>query len=680
MYVGRQFEAPYGFGSYQKGVRYYFVGDRPEGKVLIVWFVKHDKQWRPHLLIPDRLEFEEALVGPSPRLKVAKRQYQLPPWLIEEEGDNFDDLEQYRPKSKKSSYRSQTGERLLKISAALECRMEILRAKDPLREIVRACRLAGVRENHYRLQTWYFSFVLHADNQWALKRPRGGTGRWSRRDDEHADKKYGRPHLLGKSYGWPLAPIRDQCIASYLKRCGLNVTMRDIWQRALTEDFGCTVQKDEGKNLRFLHRENKPFPEYGQFRQAVVDKFGLATVQRTLYGKAAVRAKATLNEGNYTGQYANILDAVQVDAYVASDRPRALFSDEPMQALYIAEAVCMTTGAVVGVGFSVGGENGEAYRSLLFSMSASKEYVAKIYGIPYEDLDWKTQGLSADLRSDRGPGGYSSIVKRLEQKFPFKTIIPSHSGQSNACVESNHPRDIHDQEPESYVLSELDVVQMMKREMYRAVTKNRSKNISPRLSDEAIQYFVEHGLAATPENYWAYLDERLRTAAWHIPLEAAVRAFWTRIDLPVTKDGVKHRHRYYTSAALRTSKLMKRLGQKDEVVVKAYIFTLVLPYLWVEIEDGLIELEATTRIKTEKGDLIVPISEFEETAKKLAKLNSLTRASASAAVADAEKKFEANVGVAWEAGERRRGSPNKTKGTAAHEAKVVKGGAVRKVV
>lgn len=671
MYVGRQFEAPDGFGSYQKGVRYYFAGDRPGGKVLIVWFAKHKKEWRPHLLMPDRGAFEQDLAGPTPSLRILEQQFHLPPWLVAEEGDNFDELEEYRSKSKKQTYRAQTEDRLMKIAPALDVQLDILEAQNPRREIVKACRGAGVKENHYRLQTWYFSFVLHGENLWALKRPRGDTGKWSRRDEKHKNKKYGRDHLLGKLFGWPLAQMRERCVASYLKRCGLNVSMKKIWSSAMTNDFGCVVEKDEQENPMFVHPENKPFPSYGQFRQAVVDQLGLENVQKTLYGKAAVRAKATKNEGNYTGQYSNILDAIQVDAYVVSERPRAMFSDEPMEALYVAEGVCMTTGATIGVGFSLGGETGEAYRSLLFCMAVPKEYIEKIYGTP--GLNWIMQGLSADLRSDRGPGGYSSIVERLETKFPFKTIIPSHSGQSNSCVEANHPRDVHDQEPASYVLSDLNVVQMMKREMCRAAAKNKSKNISSRLDDEAIHYFVDNGLAATPHNYWIYLDDRLRTAAWQISLEAAVRAFWTPIELPVDKDGVRHRHRHYTSPALRASRLVKRLGQKDEVKVKAYVFSLVLPYLWVEVDGRLIELEATMRVRTDKGDLSVSISEFEETAQKLAKLNSLTRASADAAMADAEKRFEENTGIAWAAGERRRGSPNKTKGTATHEAKVAKG-------
>lgn len=678
MYFGKQFEATQGFGSYQKGVRYYFCGDEPNGKVLIVWFAKHKKEWRTHFLKPIRLEFEIDLAGPSPHLKILERQFHLPPWLIAEEGDNFDELEEYRPSSKKRSYRAQTEERLIKIGPALDIQMEILAAEDPLRLIVAVCRRAGVKENHYRLQNWYFAYVLHADNQWALKRPRGDTGKWSRRDDKHQEQKYGRHHLLGKSYGWPLARIRKRCVASYLARCALNVPMKAIWRSALTKEFGCVVQEDEHKNPQIIHPENKAFPSYGQFRLAVIDELGLENVRKTLYGKAAVRAKATVNEGNYTEQYANILDAVQVDAYAVAERPRAMYSDEPMQALYVAEGVCMTTGAVVGVGFSLGGESGEAYRSLVFCMAAPKEYIAKIYGIPYEDLKWIMRGLSADLRSDRGPGGYTSIVDRLEQKFPFKTIIPSHSGQSNACVESNHPRDVHDQEPASYVLSELNVPQMIKREIYRAVSKNRSKNISPRLSEEAIHYFSDNKLAATPHNYWCYLDGRMRTAAWNVPLEAAVRALWTPTELPVDKDGVKFRHRHYTSTALRKSKLMKKLGTDDKVKVRAYIFSLVFSYVWIEVDGRLSELEATRRVRTDEVDLIVPISEFEDTAQRLAKLNSLTRESANAATADAEKRFEVSTGVAWSAGERRRGSPNKPRGTAAHEAKVAKGRTGRK--
>lgn len=127
-------------------------------------------------------------------------------------------------------------------------------------------------------------------------------------------------------------------------------------------------------------------------------------------------------------------------------------------------------------------------------------------------------------------------------------------------------------------LSDLNVIQMMKRELFRAAAKNHSKDISPRLSDQAIRDFHNEGRVATPHHYWQYLSHRLRTCARELSLQEAVRAFWTPIRLPVDADGVRFRHRHYTSKDLMESSLMKHVGiatfdpTRDQEQVYLYTF------------------------------------------------------------------------------------------------------------
>lgn len=105
MYVGIQFEAPDGYGSFRKGVRYYFAGDRSDGTVLIVWFERNKNAWRAHLLTPTRSDFEAAIVGKAPKLKRLAVQFGFPPWLVKNEGLNFDELEERRYADKRQTYR-----------------------------------------------------------------------------------------------------------------------------------------------------------------------------------------------------------------------------------------------------------------------------------------------------------------------------------------------------------------------------------------------------------------------------------------------------------------------------------------------------------------------------------------------------------------------------------------------
>lgn len=413
MFVGMQLEAPQGWKSLMAGTRYYFCGDRSDvvdgvsvPTVLIACFLRSGKRWqswRVQLFMIPRRDFEEALTQRPPLLRQCAHQFNLPPWLEEVDDVDFNRIDEYRQalsgrdlemaeEVSLGTYRKQVEGRLNKIAPAVEVATEILRAPDPLKKIYRVLKADKASQPH-RVQLWFFAFVLHGQNQWALKRPTHTIGRWLRSSEEHKDKKLGRPSLAGTCFGSSTVGMHDRIVDAYLKRCGLAKTMRSIHREALREEFGCTTVKGQDGVDTWVHRANQPFPSYGQFRFVVIQTLGLEKVQTQIYGPARMKVKARVNQGNQTGQYASILEDLQVDAYYVSDRPRAMHSDEPSEPLVVAEAVCVTTGAVVGIGFSLGSETGEAYRSMLFCMAAPKDYMARLYGIPIDKLDWQMQGI-----------------------------------------------------------------------------------------------------------------------------------------------------------------------------------------------------------------------------------------------------------------------------------------------
>lgn len=696
MYVGVQFEAPEGFGSYRKDVRYYFAGDRTDvvdgeevSTVLVVWFAKSTKRWqswRVHTMTPTRKEFEAAFTSSPRRLRILPKQFNLPPWLEGVDNVNFDEIEERRAeraarkaasrKSKKKAgvrtVRQQVEARLLKLGAALEASSAILRASSPLKAIA-ATAYDGDKSKHpHRLQLWFFAFVLHGQNQWALKQPTHLNGLWKRGEEPHCDKKFGREALAGSCFGWSSAPMRKDIVKHYLDYCGLGKTMRWIHRTVLREQYGCVTVAGEDGNDTWIQPNNEPFPSYGQFRYVVVDELTVETVQTTVYGEARIKSKATVNDGCHTAQYANLLEDLQVDAYYVSERPKANHSDEPTEPLVVAEGVCVTSGAVVGVGFSLGSETGEAYRSMLFCMAVPKAYIAQLYGIPPEKLNWIMQGICAAFTSDRGPAGHRRIAERLEKQFPVKTIAPSYDGQAKAPVEATHPRDVQLEGAPSFVLSNLTVMQMVKREIFRAAARNHTKDISRRLSDQMINDFAVERRVTTPHHYWEYLSNRLRTSAWQLSLEDAVRAFWTPVSLPVDRDGVKLGHRHYTSAAFRSSGYMKQVGQVPDLEISAYTLSLVVRTIWVEVKGRLFELEATQRVRVGNEEKLVPLSELEATEAMLAELRSRTRTSTEAAWNRAETNFKEVTGKDWSEGQRVAGTPKRPTGTAAHEVKVLK--------
>ncbi len=82
MYAGVQIHAPNGWGVFRKGQRYYFAGDRRDGTVLVVWFMKSRGAWRVYTLTPLRKDFEAGLVSDDHKLKQLAVQHRLPELLI----------------------------------------------------------------------------------------------------------------------------------------------------------------------------------------------------------------------------------------------------------------------------------------------------------------------------------------------------------------------------------------------------------------------------------------------------------------------------------------------------------------------------------------------------------------------------------------------------------------------
>lgn len=673
--IGSQLCAPNGLGSLVKGTRYYYAGRGNDGRILLVWFAKHKIIWRAHCIRMDGEAFEKALLNENESLVPCDKQWTVPEWLLAEEGKNYDELDAAR-KKKVQTYRQQVEARLLKIAPALQNEKAILNAEDPLKALAAyAYTDSEDRTKHpHRIQLWFFAYILHGKELWALKQPTGGCGKWSRQDDEHADTKFGRGSLdSGAEHGWPSAPMRPQIEKSYLARCGLGVSMMRIHREALREDFGCAVYKDEKGKYVIYHPENKPFPTYGQFRAVVISIFHLEAVQTTVWGAPRVRLHAVVEEGNYTQQFANILESMEVDAYFVSERPKAMNSDDAMPALGVARGICVTTGACVGVGFSLGSETSEAYQSMLFCAAVQKAYIARLYGIPDKDLHWIMAGVPASFKSDRGPAGRQNLVADLERRFPMKSITPSYSGQSKAVVESSHPRNINLEGPPSYVISDLNLPQMVNREIYRAAADNHTSDISSRLSDEMIHIFRQEGRVATPHNYWEVLEARFRTSAHSMTIHQAVRAFWTPTEFKVDRNGVRYRHRYYTSEEFRNTGIQKRIAELADFKLKGYTLNMVTRYIHIEVNGHLIELEAARRTRIDKEEFFVPLSELEETADQLAILRSETRNSIKAAAVDRDAKFHANTGKSWSDGVRKQGTPKRPEGTTAHEVKVAKG-------
>jgi hypothetical protein len=676
---GAQFHAPKSFDSFLRKVRYYYAGDTHDGRVHIVWFNSEKYGRRVRMITLPRTDFERYLTSLPARFLLFDVQLELPEWLSEDEGINFQLIEGSRPKKPKQTIKEQCDARVLTISNAVERQNEILASPDPLTMLNKLGRESSAKIHQHRFQVWFYAYVLHDEELWALKRARGDTGKWDRRSEAHGDSKFGMPSSDDENcFNSPSWRAHESMQNFYLSKCDAGVSMRSIWIDFLAEKCKCTEVADKKGQLTFTRSDGGAVFSYGQFRNCIVKKFGLDAVQTTKYGAPRIRLKKTSNDGDYSSQYARILEGFEVDAYFCADRPKQMLGDGPADSLVVAVGVDPKTSSKTGVGFSVGAENGEAYRAMLFCSVVPRAYTERMYGIPKGHLDgWHVLGYPANFRSDRGPAGHRNLVKDLQAKFPIQSVVPSSEPMSKATTESGHPRHTKLEGTPSYVLSDQNVVEMMRQHVYRARLATFSQNIASKLSDQEIADFQREGLSATPHDYAGYLLRRFATAGRSMTIERAVRAFWTPTKFKICADGVRHKQRIFTSKEYLDSSVRKKLGTR-EIDVLGYCLSAVFAIVWVELDGKLVEVSAKSKSRQDQEDYIAPKVEVEEVDEKRKAIEARTRRTGAAAESQTHRRFEESNNVKWSAGTRRSGTPKRSKGMAAQETAVIRGKEPRK--
>lgn len=676
MHIGIQLEAPEGLGCLASTVRYYYWS-RNERNVALVWFYRtKTTRWRAGIVRIDVEVFEREVTASAPGIRPCLKQHRLP------ESIQLIDTDQRTHKVSPGAYRPEMADearvqfRLDSIRHLLQCEEQVALAKNPLSTIASLSRAQGSKVHPWDLQYWYFVYVLHGHNPRSLTPATVVNGAWSREGLSRAGKKLGRPAAKGRRMGWPADPMKAQIIESYLKFSGLGTTLARIYRRALVETFGCEsiVVGMDGRQL--IHPKNQPFPSYGQYRYVLAKEFGLSNVQTTCLGRNRMRKRAVIDRANTTGRLSNLLEEVEVDAYRCNERPMS-YRHETMPELVVARAICTTTGARIGIGFSLGGESKEAYRSMLWSMCVDKSLIAAVYGIQSEHLDWPMRGMCRSLLSDRGPAGQERLIDALDSQLAIKTMTPSYGPDAKPNVESSNPRSVALRGQPTFVQSNLTVASMMKQEILRAASENRSVSVADRLSPEMVVDFHEQALPATPQSLWRYLAERLRSHALPIEEDDAVRMFLKPVNVQVDRKGVALQGQYYNSAQF-SADVHEGLVARGVVVLRGFTLSLVLRVMWVEVGERLYRLEALRRIRFDLDDLSVPLSELKDIARMRSLIRSRTAESNEAARVELESIVRATTGKPLDGGRRLSGNPGRGKATAKSEAAFIKNRTLRK--
>ncbi|MET3449693.1 hypothetical protein [Ralstonia sp. 1138] len=658
--MGTQLIAPTGYKGLAKDVTYYFLGSRiGSPQVCLAWFwIKAKGKPDSAVMGIPRAQFEDGIR--SQGIVIAPRQRKTPIWFGDElDYEDLMEIDGRRRRSKKT-LAQHVDERYAAIAPLLEKQPEILSSDTPNEAINRIARRSG--QNETRMRLWFLTYLAFSREPWSLC-PRyfysieldGPTAEDTEDDSQAAQtKKVGRRPLSHKRQnGWPVDEEMAQTIAdSYVRYRGDAVTLSTIYSRAMTDTFGCKVTTDDRLAKGYFHPQGKPFPSYGQYRYHVMKTFGQDQVQRALYGDVRTRNRLRPPEGRFSQAVANLLEKVEADGGYTKDHPTSPHCKSLLPRLCVVSIVDVASSCTVGIGFSLNRERSEAYRMALFSMAIPKKRFAELFGLTLHDGDWDCEGLGSSLIADNGPGKKVLATHFDEINIPFRECTPSWSPQSNATVESSHPRKIQVEGAPTYAQSDLSPVKMAVREIMRVVQDNHKRNISAKLTPD----MISAGMLPSAAALWKYLSDLGRTDANPISFDRAVRLFLTPVTFRLRCDGAELLYRCFNSDALRETGILGSLANGQTIEVRGYILALCLRHAWLDIHGRIVEVDLVLPLRDHTDPL--SLAELQAIAAQEAILQSEFREHQKAAETEYRQRFKENTGKDWDAGKQKKGRPN----------------------
>lgn len=660
MIAGDILEAPDGWGILSRGVEYRFL--RNDGVDKLAYLVQFDS---PHkgpvnavlLSMPSR-KFEDGIA--SGAIVSTSDQCHLPPWLKELEGVDFALLDEiYRKAKIPKSQRVEN--RFLHIANAVHDYRKILSSPHPEKDINRYARACSPAQNEKRFRLWFLTYLCFGQNIWSLMPPFHRSGHWDR--TLFPETKFGPPSLaFGKHYGNGCSKeLIERICEGYRRRAKLGAHMSKIYQRTVIEDFRCEVVKNDKGIKVFFHPEGHSFPTYWQFRYRVMLRFGREVVQKMLYGSVRYRTRIARSKGRFSEEVANLMERVEADGYYVKERPQPYVDNASLPPLCVVVGRDVLSGKKLGIGFSFGAERATAYRMMLFSMAVPKDYFCELFGIPYATGEWENQGLPPHFAIDRGPGARKDLAQAIEARFPIRDMAPSWSGQSKATIESSHPRDVHFEGEPSYVQSSLTPVELARREIIRLMEFNNGSLMNDRIDpDRELAHVIP-----TPNGLWAHYDHLGRNDAQPISLDDAIRILLTPTEFELRDDGVYLEGRRYSSPALEAldEKRCSSTPERPATRVCGYVLDMCIRYVWVEMKGQLLRLGAKLRIRGDEETFWMSLEELHQWGTSLRQVESAMRIHQHANTAEFRTRFETLTGKAWDAGQRRSGTPKRRRDT-----------------
>lgn len=656
MNLGQQLLAPIGFANLRADERYYFLkNDTFLGRVTLAVFTTQSKGRRIRIVRIDEESFQKGIA--KSLIVTAKEQRMLPVWLgrVEHENLHLTDLKRTGVANTNAS----RAERRFGYIAGLLPRLnEIVLAENPFKIINEHARNTTPRQNRTRLAEWFFAYVCHSFQLAALWPEYPNVGTYDKTDEKFNETHFGRRTLeKGARHGWPSALFAAEIVEAVDGLLGKVGSKHEIYIQCLKNVWGCRARMDERGKWEMFQPDGKPYPDTeGKFWYRWYQHLDLYSTNISIYGAHHMRSKAG-TKGSYSQNVSSLLSKMEVDAYYLKERPRLVFGDANSLRLCVARGVCVGSKNVVGVGFSLEGESAYAYQMMLFCAAIGIDEFARLWGLEKRDfLDVYAKGLPPHLIADRGKAPIAAIVSALMKQFPVKELTETYSGQSKPSVESGHPRDANTEGPPEYLVSDKDIIQLIKREICRAAKDNHVRNvdaliIGDRVSSETV--YSPYALAR-------YLDERGLNDTIQITFDTAVRNFLPETDITLRDGGFWVHSRCYSNDELDAGNTYAMLSAGQEVSIKGYFLPLNLMYVWVEFEGRLHKLKQKLAVRIGEREQMLTIGELEAELELKRTLAAEQRRSAVAAETEAQVRFEAHSGVSWGDTSRKPGRPRKT--------------------
>lgn len=678
-HVGVQLVAPQGFDQMEAGRTYHFLrSDAQRERVLMVYFVqramvrskkaRRPKKWTP-LPVPiliglRRARFEEGLINGA--IVEAPEQSALPPWQTGLTGKDLLRYDAQERTSKKRSHQDRIDAVLGHLWPLMLRLDEVLGAEDPEKMINAYARACRPQQNESRVRLWFFAYLVFGRSRWALHYPIHKIGRWDR--FAKVGRKRGRPSLARgaqQGHGSNDPVMIEGILKGYRKYAGLGVRMSTSYRQTMLKVFGCREVSDERGYKHFVQPDGLPFPTCKQFSYRVIEAYTIDRVQLTMFGAARTRNLLRPSLGRFTEAVGNLMERAEADGYWIEEVAKSYIDDTCLPGVCVVRLRCVASGMLIGIGFSFGGETGEAYRMALFCAAIDKVIFCSLLGFEIAPEEWPSIGLPPHTITDRGPGATVKGQARSEKyRAPIIELAPSWMGQSKALIESSHPRKILTQGQPTFKPTSMTVTELCLREVVRTVRDNDSKDVSSRLNNQAIVQRVK----TTPVGVWNYLDGLARNDSIPMSFETAVREFLCPIDLSLRGDGVYFKDQRFDSEALRESGLLDRVATTQETTVSGYVFPMCVRHLWVETAEGLVKVDAMLAIRDGASQLWISVAELSLISQLRREAGSLFRVHRDAAQAGLENRFEEATGRGFESRARQVGRAKRGGAKAKREA------------